>query len=77
VTFDNLARHKFELLDTLDPDSRENVLRPAGPDDEADEWSFRHADGSLLTGSELRLLASITADDITAYQAYRRRRAKQ
>jgi hypothetical protein len=76
---DNLRRHKFELLDALDHDSRENVVRPAGPDEEGDEWSlvFRHADGSLLTGSELRLLAYVTADDITAYQAYRRHRHGQ
>jgi hypothetical protein len=74
VTIDNLRRHKFEVIDSLDPKSREAVLKPgAGDDDQS--LVFRHTDGSPLTGGELRLLASISEDDIESYRLRSRKRS--
>jgi hypothetical protein len=75
VTVSNLQRHKFEVIDSLDAESREAILNTASDDDQKDSLVFRRQDGSVVTASELRLLASLSEDDIASYRRRSRKRS--
>jgi hypothetical protein len=70
---DNLLRHKLELLDSLDAESRKSVLNSGRYQERS--LVYRHRDRSPLSSGELRLLASLNEDDIESYRSRGRKRS--